>query len=102
MRRRKTFYSSGAPLEKGPSATRIGAAYRKLAVCCLNGIPRGGKAPDAGEGAGAAVDHSARHWWEQRWVAAALVLLSTIPLLWPHIPPLVDLPGHMGRYRVQL
>jgi hypothetical protein len=35
-------------------------------------------------------------------VAAALVLLSAVPLLWPHIPPLVDLPGHMGRYRVQL
>ena len=25
-----------------------------------------------------------------------------VPLLWPDIPPLVDLPGHMGRYRVQL
>ncbi len=35
-------------------------------------------------------------------MAAALVLLSAVPLLWPHIPPLVDLPGHMGRYRVQL
>lgn len=32
----------------------------------------------------------------------ALVLLSAVPLLWPDIPPLVDLPGHMGRYRVQL
>ena len=25
-----------------------------------------------------------------------------LPLLWPDVPPLVDLPGHMGRYRVQL
>jgi hypothetical protein len=25
-----------------------------------------------------------------------------IPLLWPTIPPMVDLPGHIGRYRVQL
>jgi hypothetical protein len=31
-----------------------------------------------------------------------LVLLCALPLLWPDIPPLVDLPGHMGRYRVQL
>jgi hypothetical protein len=48
---------------------------------------------------------AARHpfqWWEYRWTVAALVLLSTVPLLWPDIPPLVDLPGHLGRYRVQL
>lgn len=32
----------------------------------------------------------------------AIVLLSAVPLLWPDIPPMVDLPGHMGRYRVQL
>ncbi|RZM35880.1 MAG: hypothetical protein EOP67_09435, partial [Sphingomonas sp.] len=32
----------------------------------------------------------------------AVALASIIPLLWPQIPPLVDLPGHMGRYRVQL
>jgi hypothetical protein len=47
----------------------------------------------------------ARHpfqWWEYRWTVIALVLLSALPLTWPDIPPLVDLPGHMGRYRVQL
>jgi hypothetical protein len=32
----------------------------------------------------------------------AAVLLSAIPLIYPQIPPLVDLFGHMGRYRVQL
>ena len=32
----------------------------------------------------------------------ALILLSALPLLWPDVPPLLDLPGHMGRYRVQL
>lgn len=42
------------------------------------------------------------HWWEKRGTVAALVLLSTVPLLWPTIPPLVDLPGHMGRYAVEL
>jgi hypothetical protein len=41
-------------------------------------------------------------WWESRWFLAAVVLFSAIPLLWPDVPPLLDLPGHMGRYRVQL
>lgn len=39
---------------------------------------------------------------ERRWAFALLLLLCAVPLLWPHTPPLVDLPGHMGRYRVQL
>jgi hypothetical protein len=42
------------------------------------------------------------HRWERRWFVALIVLLSTVPLLWPDVPPLLDLPGHMGRYRVQL
>ena len=42
------------------------------------------------------------HWWQTRSFVALLALASTIPLLWPDIPPLVDLPGHMGRYSVQL
>lgn len=41
-------------------------------------------------------------WWETRLAVAVLMLLSTVPLLWPDIPPLLDLPGHMGRYRIQL
>jgi hypothetical protein len=41
-------------------------------------------------------------WWEARWLAAALIILSAVPLLYPPIPPLVDLLGHMGRYRVEL
>ena len=41
-------------------------------------------------------------WWQTRWFVAAAVLAAIVPLLWPTIPPLVDLPGHMGRYRVQL
>jgi hypothetical protein len=31
-----------------------------------------------------------------------MILLSAVPLLYPSIPPLVDLLGHMGRYRVEL
>ena len=48
---------------------------------------------------------AARHpyqWWEYRWTVVLLVLLSALPLLWPDVPPLVDLPGHLGRYQVQL
>jgi hypothetical protein len=41
-------------------------------------------------------------WWESGWLWAAIAILSTIPLWWPTIPPLVDLPGHLGRYRIQL
>ena len=41
-------------------------------------------------------------WWETRAAVALLMLLSAVPLLWPDVPPLLDLPGHMGRYRVQL
>ena len=43
-----------------------------------------------------------RAWWEAPWFLAAVVLLTAVPLLYPQIPPLVDLPGHMGRYRVEL
>lgn len=43
-----------------------------------------------------------RPWWETRWCVALALLLSAVPLLWPAIPPLTDLPGHMGRYRVML
>lgn len=42
------------------------------------------------------------NWWERRGYAIALILLAAVPLLWPTVPPLIDLPGHIGRYRVQL
>ena len=49
------------------------------------------------------LDEPGRHWWwESRLLIAAVILLSAVPLLYPKIPPLVDLLGHMGRYRVQL
>ena len=43
-----------------------------------------------------------RPWWETRPFVAFLILVSMVPLLYPPVPPLVDLLGHMGRYRVQL
>ena len=33
------------------------------------------------------------------WLAVAL-LLVTLPLLWPAVPPLNDMPGHIGRYHI--
>ncbi len=44
----------------------------------------------------------AQYWWERRATFWALILLSVVPLLWPKVPPLTDLLGHMGRYAVQL
>jgi len=41
-------------------------------------------------------------WWQTRTFVLAMAFVAIVPLLWPTIPPLVDLPGHMGRYRVQL
>ena len=43
-----------------------------------------------------------RPWWETRLAVAAAILLAFVPLLYPNVPPLVDLFGHMGRYRVEL
>src|SRR5213075_478460 len=56
------------------------------------------------EGAAAAVHEGdeARRWWETRWFVALAALLTAVPLLYPPIPPLVDLFGHMGRYRVEI
>ncbi len=41
-------------------------------------------------------------WWETRWFAAAAILFALVPLLLPSVPPLTDLAGHIGRYRVML
>lgn len=45
---------------------------------------------------------TSRPWWETRPFVALLILISAVPLIYPSVPPLVDLLGHMGRYRVQL
>ena len=43
-----------------------------------------------------------RPWWEGRPFVAAMILIAFIPLLYPPFPPLVDLPGHAGRFKVAL
>lgn len=45
---------------------------------------------------------NASQWWDRAWLPPALVLLCAVPLLWPGIPPLLDLAGHMGRYHIAL
>ncbi|WP_448658203.1 hypothetical protein ACPVPU_12110 [Sphingomonas sp. CJ99] len=40
-------------------------------------------------------------WWQARWFVWAAAFACAIPLIWPQVPPLLDLPGHIGRYRVQ-
>lgn len=52
--------------------------------------------------AAAAPKGEPRPWWETRWFVAAIILLAFVPLLYPPVPPLVDLLGHLGRYRVEL
>lgn len=47
-------------------------------------------------------DILAGRWWETRWFVFAAIIAAAVPLLWPTVPPLTDLLGHLGRYRVQL
>jgi hypothetical protein len=48
------------------------------------------------------VTEHGKPWWESRLCIVLVVLATMLPLLYPPIPPLVDLFGHMGRYRVEL
>jgi hypothetical protein len=48
------------------------------------------------------VAEPARPWWESRLCLTLVVLATMVPLIYPPIPPLVDLLGHMGHYRVEL
>jgi hypothetical protein len=41
-------------------------------------------------------------WWEHGWFMVALVVAAAVPLLWPALPPLGDLPGHMGRWHIAM
>jgi len=45
---------------------------------------------------------SHRQWWAHPLLLCGLILLAGVPLLYPTVPPLIDLPGHMGRYHIQL
>ena len=36
------------------------------------------------------------------WLVPLMLVASVVPLLWPTVPPLIDLPNHMSRYRIGL
>ncbi len=59
-------------------------------------------APPAGRESRPPADRLSPRWWQTRRFAILAAILSAAPLLWPAVPPLFDLPGHMGRYRVEL
>lgn len=42
-----------------------------------------------------------RPWWMRRTALIGFFILIMLPFLYPAIPPLTDLPGHMGQYRVE-
>jgi hypothetical protein len=50
----------------------------------------------------ASPDRPAKGWWERRFLLLAVILLSAVPLLWPALPPLIDLPGHMARWHISM
>lgn len=41
-------------------------------------------------------------WWENRWALGAAMIAATVPLWFVHLPPLIDLLAHIGRYHIQL
>ena len=43
-----------------------------------------------------------REWWNGRAVLPLGVLAAAVPLVWPRIPPLADVPGHMASYHVSV
>jgi hypothetical protein len=57
---------------------------------------------EAAPAVGQAEDEGATPWWESRAFLLLVILTTTVPLLYPEVPPLVDLLGHIGRYRVEL
>ena len=44
-----------------------------------------------------AVTDEARPWWERRWFLALIMLATAVPLIYPPVPPLVDLLGSLSR-----
>lgn len=71
----------------------LGAAVRRALEPMLS---------NDGRGSGASRDTALKAWWQTRVFVLLAVLATAIPLLGPEVPPLIDLPGHMARYRVML
>lgn len=41
-------------------------------------------------------------WLQATWLQVLLCIAAALPLVWPHMPPLIDLGGHLGGFAVQL
>jgi len=41
-------------------------------------------------------------WWAASWFIGLSLVLIAVPMAWPDLLPLSDLPGHLGRYRIML
>ena len=40
-------------------------------------------------------------WWSGKAYVVLLLALMAVPLLWPAVPPLDDMPTHLGRFHIQ-
>jgi hypothetical protein len=79
------------------AAWTIDCASLTISAAVLAGVQMGVGAASVVE-----VDAEVRPWWETRLCLTLVVLATMLPLVYPPVPPLVDLLGHMGRYRVEL
>ena len=41
-------------------------------------------------------------WWQRHTSLAAILIVAILPLLWPALPPLTDLPGHAARWHIAI
>ncbi len=46
--------------------------------------------------------NSARPWWQAPWFLLFGLVLVALPLALPDVPPLTDMPGHLGRYKIAI
>lgn len=59
--------------------------------------------PDEGQvKAKAHMEKEPPRWLRSRWLVVALCVASLLPLLFPQLPGLLDVPGHTGRFAVQI
>src|SRR5205085_955536 len=81
---------------------RSNCRWRATAVVCERACAADSGRTKVGPGGGTGHMAERRAWWNSPVAIALAIILATVPLLYPRIPPLIDLLGHMGRYRVEL
>lgn len=48
------------------------------------------------------MNHLVPRWLQSAWLIPVLCLAAALPLIGPQIPGLLDMPGHIGRYAIQM